>query len=201
MKTEKDFIYSIEWSENGAIILDQTKLPTETVFLTVTDEKQMHHYIKTLTIRGAGALSIAGAYGIYLGAWKSDETDSKKFVDKVLEICDYMDTARPTAIKLFVMVDKIRKCALKNTHLSVPEIKEAILNRCHEIRQENIDDCAKVGEYALSLLKDGMTVLTHCNAGSYATVIRGSALAPFYKEGSILRLLWMKQDHFYRDLD
>lgn len=180
MKTEKDLIYSIEWSDNGAIILDQTKLPTETVFLTVTDEKQMHHYIKTLTIRGAGALSIGGAYGVYLGVWKSDETDSKKFVDRVLEVCDYMDTARPTAVKLFVMVDKIRKCALKNAHLSVPEIKKAILNRCHEIRQENIDDCAKVGEFALSLLKDGMTVLTHCNAGSYATVIRGSALAPFY---------------------
>ena len=85
---------------------------------------------------------------------------------------------------LFFMLDMLGDdvwCgALKNANLSVPEIKEAILNRCHEIRQENIDDCAKVGEYALSLLKDGMTVLTHCNAGSYATVIRGSALAPFY---------------------
>lgn len=180
MQGLKESIYSIEWTVKGAVILDQTKLPTETVFLTVTNEKDMHHYIKTLTIRGAGALSIGGAYGVYLGVWQSKETDSKKFVEHVLAVCDYMDTARPTAVKLFVMVDKIRQCALQNAHLSVPQIKEAILKKCHAIRQDNIDDCAKVGEFALSLLKDGMTVLTHCNAGSYATVIRGSALAPFY---------------------
>lgn len=171
---------SIKWEEDAAVILDQTKLPTETVYLKVNKAEEMHHYIKTLTIRGAGALSIGGAYGVYLGIKDVECTNSQELMDKVNEVCDYMSTSRPTAVKLFVMIEKVRKVAQENLDKEVNEIKSIILEKCHEIRQENIDACKSVGEYGLSLLENGMTVLTHCNAGSYGTVVRGSALAPFY---------------------
>lgn len=171
---------SIEWKNGKTIILDQTKLPTETAYLEVKTAEEMHHYIKTLTIRGAGALSIAGAYGIYLGMQEIETTNKEQWLKETKKICDYMSTARPTAVKLFVMIDKIRQVIEENQQLSINEINEKVLNKCHEIRQENIDACEKIGEYGLTLLENGMTVLTHCNAGSYATVLRGSALAPFY---------------------
>lgn len=171
---------SIRWEDGSVVILDQTRLPLETIYLKVETSEEMHDYIKTLTIRGAGALSIGGAYGVYLGIKDEECADSTALVEKVNQVADYMATSRPTAIKLFVMIDEIRRVALENMDKSPREIKEKILKRCHEIRQENIDACEKVGEYGLSVLKDGMTVLTHCNAGSYGTVIRGSALAPFY---------------------
>ncbi len=171
---------SIKWENSSAIILDQTKLPLETIYLNVNTAEEMHHYIKTLTIRGAGALSIGGAYGVYLGIQNEDFTNSEELIKEVNKVCDFMSTARPTAVKLFVMIEKIRNIAIENKDKNPEAIKALILEKCHEIRQENIDACAMVGEYALSLLKDGMTVLTHCNAGSYATVVRGSALAPFY---------------------
>lgn len=171
---------SIEWKNGKVVILDQTKLPTETNYIEVHTAEEMHHYIKTLTIRGAGALSIAGAYGVYLGIRSLDKTDKERWLDEADKICDYMATARPTAVKLFVMIDKIRQVIEKNRASSPDTIQEQILLKCHEIRQENIDACEQIGEYGFSLLKNGMTILTHCNAGSYATVLRGSALAPFY---------------------
>lgn len=171
---------SIKWDQDAVIILDQKVLPTETKYIRVETAEQMHGYIKDLTIRGAGALSIGGAYGIYLGVQHSQETDVTSFLNLVDDVCDYMATARPTAVKLFVMIDQTKKAAHQSCFTTVEEIKEAILNECHVIRQENIDACKRIGEFGLTLLKDGMTVLTHCNAGSYATVERGSALAPFY---------------------
>lgn len=177
-----DIPVTILWDEqkDAAVILNQVALPTKTEYLTVNTAEEMHHYIKTLTIRGAGALSIGGAYGVYLGIKDSDVTDTVEFLAEVERTCDYMATARPTAVKLFVMIDKIRDVTNANAMKNPKEIKEAILEACHTIRQENIDACAEVGKYGLSLLENGMTVLTHCNAGSYGTVYRGSALAPFY---------------------
>ena len=171
---------SIEWKNETVIILDQTKLPTETIYLSVHSAQEMHHYIQTLTIRGAGALSIAGAYGVYLGLRELSTTDKDTWLQQAQELCDYMATARPTAVKLFVMIDKIRNVIETNQEQTIEIILARVLSTCHKIRQENIDACEQIGEYGLSLLKNGMTVLTHCNAGSYATVLRGSALAPFY---------------------
>lgn len=181
-KNNVDIPVTILWDDqkDAAIILNQVALPTKTEYLTVETAEEMHDYIKTLTIRGAGALSIGGAYGVYLGIKDSETIETEDFLKEVIAVCDYMATARPTAVKLFVMIDKIRAVANKNSAKSPQEIKDAILLACHEIRQENIDACEKVGEYGLTLLENGMTVLTHCNAGSYGTVYRGSALAPFY---------------------
>lgn len=171
---------SIEWKDDAVYILDQTKLPTETTYIRVETPELMHECIKTLTIRGAGALSIGGAYGVYLGIHKMETDSVGKLQETITKTANFMATARPTAVKLFVMIDKIRAVSQASQATSPEEFKEEILNKCHAIRQENVDACRKIGELGLSLLEDGMTVLTHCNAGTYATVERGSALAPFY---------------------
>lgn len=171
---------SIRWDDDAVVILDQTKLPVETEYIRVETAEKMHECIRTLTIRGAGALSIGGAYGVYLGIQNSKADSLDAFKKEVETVSDYMATARPTAVKLFVMIDRIRKVARESAAKKISDLKVELLNECHDIRQENIDACKKIGEYGLTLLKDGMTVLTHCNAGSYATVERGSALAPFY---------------------
>ncbi|MDH6363955.1 methylthioribose-1-phosphate isomerase [Enterococcus sp. PF1-24] len=177
---KKEVPVSISWDQDAVIILDQSKLPTETEYIRVETPELMHECIRTLTIRGAGALSIGGAYGVYLGIQKSKADTISALQQEVEEVADYMATARPTAVKLFVMIDKIRKVSRETQVATVSELKAEILEKCHEIRQENIDACKKIGEYGITLLENGMTVLTHCNAGSYATVERGSALAPFY---------------------
>lgn len=178
--SKKEVPVSIRWDQDAVIILDQTKLPTETTYIRVETAEAMHECIKTLTIRGAGALSIGGAYGVYLGIQKTKAVTISELQEEVTKVADYMATARPTAVKLFVMIDKIRKVSAETQAATVEALKAEILEKCHEIRQENIDACKKIGELGLTLLKNGMTVLTHCNAGSYATVERGSALAPFY---------------------
>jgi methylthioribose-1-phosphate isomerase len=176
----KEVPVSIRWDKDAVIILDQTKLPTETVYIRVDTPGKMHECIKNLTIRGAGALSIGGAYGVYLGIQNLKADSLGEMKAAVEQVADYMATARPTAVKLFVMIDKIRKKSRESQARSIAEFKNEILTKCHEIRQENIEACKKIGEFGLTLFKDGMTVLTHCNAGSYATVERGSALSPFY---------------------
>jgi methylthioribose-1-phosphate isomerase len=180
MHYQSPALCSIRWTDEGAVILNQIKLPIETEYLLVSDDKAMYHFIQTLTIRGAGALSIGGAYGVYLGVRNYQGDDNEEFLRLVDEKAAYLASARPTAIKLLVMTEKVRRCAHENGQKPVKEIKKLLLAKCHEIRNENIHACEKIGEYGLTLLKEGMTVLTYCNAGSYATVLRGSALAPFY---------------------
>src|SRR5947208_6221442 len=101
---------TIEWTGEACRLLDQTRLPTETCYVDITDEKQMWDAIRRLVVRGAPAIGVAAAFGVYLGV-RHYEGDAPGFLRRVDEVCDYLATSRPTAVNLFWALDRIRGVA------------------------------------------------------------------------------------------
>jgi methylthioribose-1-phosphate isomerase len=188
-------LQTIEWTGTAVRLLDQTKLPAETAYVEITDERQMHDAIRRLVVRGAPAIGVAAAFGVYLGvrAFRGDGT-LLAFTSRLNEVCDYLATARPTAINLFWAVDRMRRAArdagrdsrAHDENLTVDLIKARLLAQCQEMIDEDRRVCRAIGEHGVRLLQElsgkrrEMQVLTHCNAGGLATVQYGTALAPVY---------------------
>ena len=174
------FIQSVRYENGMLAILDQTKLPTETVFLTITTVEETWDAIKKLKVRGAPAIGIAAAYGLLLGIKDAPEDNFSSFYEVFERQCNYLATSRPTAVNLFWALKRMKERALKEQHRPVLEIKLALEEEAHAIRNEDEQVCRSIGEHALTLLQDGMGILTHCNAGGIATAKYGTALAPLY---------------------
>jgi methylthioribose-1-phosphate isomerase len=193
-------LQTIAWTGSAARLLDQTKLPTETVYVDVTDEKQMHDAIRRLVVRGAPAIGVAAAFGVYLGVKDFRAADGAllKFMARLNDVCDYLATSRPTAINLFWAIDKMRRAARDagrdaggfDEAVTVDLIKARLLSACQEMLEDDTRVCRAIGEHGLKLLEDlaaagkarhgELNLLTHCNAGGLATVQYGTALAPVY---------------------
>src|SRR5689334_21777108 len=105
-------LQTIAWTGSAARLLDQTKLPTQTDYVDITDEKQMHSAIRRLVVRGAPAIGVAAAFGVYLGVrdHRGDGT-LLRFMVRLNEVCDYLATSRPTAVNLFWAIDRMRRAA------------------------------------------------------------------------------------------
>jgi methylthioribose-1-phosphate isomerase len=178
---------TISWTGSAMRLIDQTRLPTETVYVDITDHRQTWDAIKRLVVRGAPAIGVAAAFGVYLGVRHADERDRGAFLATVDEVCDYLATARPTAVNLRWAVDRMRRVAKT---AGDGNIKSQLLAECLEMLEEDRRVCRAIGEHGLSLLLDAVKsrqrqsdhvgILTHCNAGSLATVQFGTALAPIY---------------------
>lgn len=162
------------------VILDQTLLPVEEKFLELECAEDIFEAIKKLRVRGAPAIGIAAAFGIYVCTRKSNAATAAEFKKEFEEKRDYLATSRPTAVNLFWALDRMTDRFNKEEHKSVEEIKAALLDESEKILVEDQEMCKAIGEYGLSLLKPGMGLLTHCNAGGLATSGYGTALAPMY---------------------
>jgi methylthioribose-1-phosphate isomerase len=174
------FLQSVYY-ENGVLkILDQTKIPNVTEFLEITKIEDAWDAIKQLKVRGAPAIGIAAAYGLLLGIKDAPENSFEEFYTVFKKQSDYLATSRPTAVNLFWALNRMNEIALKEKELPVSKIKEVLAAEAHLIRYEDEKVCRTIGEHALTLLRDGMGVLTHCNAGGIATARYGTALAPLY---------------------
>ncbi|MDQ0090906.1 methylthioribose-1-phosphate isomerase [Paenibacillus anaericanus] len=173
-------IESVKYDGAKIILLDQTKLPLEEVYLEIETLKDLWDAIFELKVRGAPAIGIAAAYGVALGASHLTETDYASFFVKYEEISDYLASSRPTAVNLFWALNRMKKTLVDNKNMSIPEIKQILHNEADAIKKDDAEICTSIGEYGLTLLKDGMTLLTHCNAGGVATAKYGTALAPIY---------------------
>lgn len=169
-------IETIKWEDDKLKMIDQTKLPNELVYLECTTPEEVAHAIKILQVRGAPAIGVAAAYGVVLGADKIDET------------IKLLASTRPTAINLFWALQRMERCA--KSHKGT-ELKEALLKEAILIHEDDKEKCRKMGEYGALLIKDGDTILTHCNAGALATGGMGTALAPIYiaqKQGKKIKV-------------
>lgn len=167
--------------ENGKMyIIDQTKLPVILEVLEIDNVKDCWDAIKQLKVRGAPAIGVAAAYGVVLGIKDADETNFENFHAEFKKISDYLASSRPTAVNLFWALERMNKTALENKHLPIKEIKSILEKEALLIQKEDEETCRKIGENGLEVLEDGMTVLTHCNAGRLATAKYGTALAPIY---------------------
>ncbi|WP_374718187.1 S-methyl-5-thioribose-1-phosphate isomerase [Neobacillus sp.] len=177
---ETAFLQSV-FFQNGILkILDQTKIPNVTEFLEITTIEDAWDAIKQLKVRGAPAIGIAAAYGLLLGIKNAPENSFDDFYIEFKKQADYLATSRPTAVNLFWALKRMDERAKMEKHQPVAKIKEALEEEAHLIRQEDEEVCRSIGTHALSLLKDGMGILTHCNAGGIATARYGTALAPLY---------------------
>lgn len=162
------------------ILLDQTKLPLTTEFVEIVTIEEMWDAIQRLVVRGAPAIGIAAAYGLYLGVKDSQAQNYEDFIQEVRKQAKFLSQARPTAVNLNWALARMEAQAEKNKNKTLATIKASLLEEAHRIRDEDEAMCRKIGEHGLTLLRDGMTILTHCNAGSYATARYGTALAPIY---------------------
>lgn len=167
--------------ENSAvIIIDQTKLPSEIKLLKLTTAEQLWDAIYLLKVRGAPAIGVAAAMGIYVLAKGMTRESFGAFYNEFKKQKDYLDSARPTAVNLSWALKRMEQCVLSHKEKPIQDIIQALHEEAVAIRDEDVAVCRKIGEYGVTLLKEGDGVLTHCNAGKLATVQLGTATAPIY---------------------
>jgi methylthioribose-1-phosphate isomerase len=179
---------SIEWIPDtpacawpGRIrILDQTRLPTEVVFIDTTDVQAVWKAIRTLQVRGAPAIGIAAAMGMAAAAQSVEAADSPAILTAVEKAGDYLATARPTAVNLFWAIERMRRVARASAGMAPALFKTRLVTEGIAIRDEDEAMCRAIGQHGFPLLKGARAVLTHCNAGRLATSDYGTALAPLY---------------------
>lgn len=168
---------------DAVVIIDQTLLPGKIELIRLHTAQEMWDAIYLLKVRGAPAIGVAAALGIYLLSNRIDTDDFEVFYSEFKKQKDYLDSARPTAVNLSWALNRMENTALKKGReegLSVAEVKKALHDEALLIRNEDIEVCRKIGEYGLTLVKPGDGILTHCNAGQLATVKYGTATAPIY---------------------
>jgi methylthioribose-1-phosphate isomerase len=167
--------------ENRALaIIDQTKLPGAVKFLFLSKPEDIHEAISSLRVRGAPAIGVAAAIGVYLAALGAETEDFHEFYSRFKTSKEFLASSRPTAVNLFWALDRMERVVIRNENLPVSEIKQLLHDEAVRIHDEDIRVCRALGEYGLSLIHDGDGILTHCNAGSLAAVRYGTALAPLH---------------------
>ena len=167
-------------AKNKLVLIDQTLLPNEEKFLELDKAEDIWEAIKKLRVRGAPAIGIAAAFGLYVCTLKSKASNVKDLKKEFEEARDYLASSRPTAVNLFWALDRMSRRFEQEEDKTVDEIKKALLEESEEIFKEDQVMGKAIGEHGLSLLKPGMGLLTHCNAGGIATSGYGTALAPVY---------------------
>ena len=167
--------------ENSAlVILDQTKLPNEVEILHLKTQREIWDAIYLLQVRGAPAIGVAAAFGVYLAAKEIPADDRAAFDPAFHEAKEFLNSARPTAVNLSWALNRMEQVLKDHPEASVAEIREMLKKESEEIKAEDVWMCRSIGEYGLTLIKDGDGILTHCNAGQLATSKYGTALAPIH---------------------
>jgi len=190
-------IVPLKFEDDKLFLLDQTKLPNEEVWFEVETKEDVWDAIKKLKVRGAPAIGVAAAYGLYVSvldycpkaelgkaAGSNCEERKQTLIKHIEETAEYINSSRPTAVNLSWalkrVVAKVKEENSLHPELKGHELKDIMLSEAKAIHEEDIASCKAMGEYGLSLLKPGMGILTHCNAGTIATSKYGTCLAPLY---------------------
>ncbi len=167
---------TIEWKNDNVVMIDQTLLPTQEIFVTCSDYKQVADAIFSMKIRGAPAIGVAAAMGVAIGAVKSTAGNTAALLAELDDICDVIGATRPTAVNLFWAIKQMKNLAYDNASLSVSQLKNVLKNRAIEICAQDISINKAMGKNGAQFIKDGDCILTHCNAGALATAGYGTAL-------------------------
>lgn len=165
-------------TEDAIRIIDQTELPAQLVFLDLYTQPEIWRAIQRLQVRGAPAIGVTAAYGLYLASREIETTDPAEFRARLHTAADYLASSRPTAVNLRWALNRMETAV--SALPTVSAIRAALLRESHAIHDEDIRVCQKIGEYGLELVQPGWGLLTHCNAGQLATVKYGTATAPIY---------------------
>jgi methylthioribose-1-phosphate isomerase len=166
-------VETIEWTNKGIVMIDQTRLPREQVYVTCTDYLQVADAIRSMVIRGAPAIGVAAAMGVAIGV---QETSLQDLNTQFPIICDTLAGTRPTAVNLFWAIDRMKRVYADVQSQPIQQVRKRLFDEAQQIRLEDIAINVAIGRYGADLVPDGKTVLTHCNAGALATAGYGTAL-------------------------
>ena len=181
-------IYPVVWQNDRALLIDQTRLPEEYSQVAISRSSDMAQAITTMIVRGAPAIGVAAAYGVYLGATEIDTDDRELFFQHLSQVADLLRQTRPTAVNLFWAIARMLKTAQDDTG-TIAEIKTNLLKTAQAIQAEDLATCQAIGAHGLSILPTTahkLRILTHCNAGSLATAGYGTALG-------VIRSAWQEK--------
>jgi len=160
-------IETIRWTDQGVVMIDQTRLPREEVYVTCRDYCQVAQAIRSMVIRGAPAIGVAAAMGVALGVLHGAEFET---------VCDTLAGTRPTAVNLFWALERMKRLHASLRGRPIAEIRDRLVAEALRMRLEDIAINQAIGRHGAGLIPDGKTVLTHCNAGALATAGYGTAL-------------------------
>ena len=173
-------VKSIQWRDDHVRIIDQTYLHKRKVYNDIRDMGRMWEAIKKLRIRGAPAIGIAAGYGFYMGIKELPESGFQSFWVEVERVAEYLQSARPTAVNLEWVLNRIKTTMQAHKDDPIARIKEVALETAKTIHDEDRRTCKKIGENGISLINKGDKILTHCNTGSLATAQYGTAQSVIY---------------------
>ena len=176
----KPVIKTLWWKSGRLYIIDQRKLPEKEKIRELKSIRDVWESIRNLSIRGAPAIGCVAAYGIALSALKAETKDREEFIKIVKGDIEYLKTSRPTAYNLFFALSRMETVLKEMAGRTVKELKDALLEEAERIYREDLECCYKIGKNGAHLVKEGMNILTHCNAGGLATSGYGTALAVFF---------------------
>ncbi len=165
---------TVEWKNNKVVMIDQTKLPNELVFVEFTNYNEVADAIRKLVVRGAPAIGVSGAFGLALAALQSNATIKEELISDLLKAKNILFETRPTAVNLKWGLEIIMKVV--NEGKTVDEIKKSIVERAKKMAEDDIRINMAMGKYGSELFNNNDTIMTHCNAGALATVAYGTAL-------------------------
>jgi len=180
---------SVEWHNNAVRILDQSALPGEELYIDLATIEEVARAIRTLQVRGAPAIGVAAAYGVVLAAVLSEGMPDKKQRETIEDAIEVLGKTRPTAVNLFAALSRM-KDRLRSTE--APSLMDGLLGEARLIHRQEEEACSAISCFGATLVPQGATVLTHCNAGMIATAAGGTALgviAEAYRQGRIARAI------------
>jgi len=165
---------TIKWDKDRVILIDQRRLPEEEVYVECTEYNQVADAIEKMVIRGAPAIGVAASFGVALGLMNVQGTENlDKEFDRILS---RFKRTRPTARNLFWALERMKATFIENCSLNLPQLKQRLIKEALAIEKEDIETNKKIGFWGRELIRDGQTILTHCNAGALATAGYGTAL-------------------------
>ena len=170
-------VYPVIWQDDRAVLIDQTRLPNAYEVVQIDDYEAMARAIETMIVRGAPAIGVAAAYGMYLGAREIQTDDRAEFLSQLESVAQRLRATRPTAVNLFWAIDQMIKVARQAG--SVADLKIALLQMAQTINADDVRTCQQIGDFGLAALPSSpekLRILTHCNAGALATAGYGTAL-------------------------
>jgi methylthioribose-1-phosphate isomerase len=186
-------VYPVIWYENSVLLIDQTRLPAQYAIVEISRCEDMAEAIKTMIVRGAPAIGVAAAYGMYLGAREIQTNDREVFLNQLEDVAKLLRNTRPTAVNLFWAIARMLKIAYE-TIGSVEQIKDILLKTAQTIQLEDLQTCKAIGDNGLEVLPanpEQLCIMTYCNAGALATAGYGTALGVVrsaWREGRLARV-------------
>jgi len=164
----------VDWKDNSVIMIDQTKLPNELVFVKYTDYNDVAQAIRTLVVRGAPAIGVSGAFGMALAALQSKSETKEGLLSDLEKAKKTLFETRPTAVNLSWGLETIMEIAKQGN--SISDIRESVINKAKQMADDDVQTNKKMGKNGAELFHNNDTIMTHCNAGALATVGYGTAL-------------------------